>query len=73
MKLTDQDKERLREAISVATGGTLTKHANYTLLGWDWYAPSADEVRAKCRDIIFELIVKAGEPEPVTTSHTDVI
>lgn len=73
MKLTERDKEQLRIAIRVAFGGQVGSPREWDILGWDWYKPDDDEIREKCRDILYDLIVKAGEPEPVTTSHTDII
>lgn len=64
MKLTDQDKEQLRIAIRVAFGGRVDSPREWDVLGWDWHKPDNDEIREKCRDILYDLIAKAGEPEP---------
>lgn len=64
MKLTERDQDKLKAALDVALGVVSIENADTDELGWDWYRPDEHEVRAKCRDIILELIVKAGEPEP---------
>lgn len=65
MKLTDQDKERLRVAMMVAAGEWYLETDDLALIGFHGYRrPGKDETVRKCAGIICGLIVKAGEPEP---------